>query len=506
MSESNILINCPPSSGKPANNNISVDPDYRLTLVQFLYVEILGALIPGIVAVGATWAIVFHAARFYKLVDDSFIKTIVEHGFRPYGAAFLVIISYVVGAIVYRRPHDAPDAASCYRVWNKAMNAGVASNTLSFCSVDCRPMLIKLMHFIVRRFRCGLSAECVSTDNAVSCHKCLDRLLKYMRRTWTLHRGIVLWRCPFHVCYQLVLKILWLIAWPVRGTIHLWDHLFAPERILYWERMRTKSSSFHSDDIRRSSVIYSYPYPYLRKYLISRNAEKLADFVPWCENGNVGHRNEDGKLFINRIKQRIRDTNHPELIRDMVRNEGHVRILSSVWFVLRFLLRAIIAINIVFAAYAVSTHVNDVQARTFFHKVCRTKNTSITDNSSNRLKKLILRVAFKEKEVQPVSNQPVPQSDFSREGVLQHIILTILMLAVMLYLKYIIEDGFHYVRLRELNMVLETASILQGGKTKDDETGLFSDYLKRSSECCPESKCNDCRAVDGVQSSNCLCQ
>lgn len=88
----------------------------NLSLVQFLYMEFFGAFLPGVTAVGSVLVILSHAAKNYGLIDVLFLKSMINWGLWPYGFALLLFLAYSVGVIVYRRPHEEPDAASCFRI------------------------------------------------------------------------------------------------------------------------------------------------------------------------------------------------------------------------------------------------------------------------------------------------------------------------------------------------------------------------------------------------------
>lgn len=207
-----------------------------------------------------------------------------------------------------------------------------------------------------------------------------------------------------------------------RGIMEHFDYFFRPERAWHWKSERSSNPTDNSPGYRMNC---SYPYPLYRRYLYIRDADHLAQYVTWCAGSpKAARRDPKGKLFINTMKQRIRAFASPELVRDMVRNEAHVRTLSSLWFILRFLVRFIIGTNILFAIVG-----------------------------------------------------ELPES--------KHFATTALLLWLLWYLKYIIETGFHYVRLRELNMVLETADILQTQPSFWGEKAPFSDCLEKGRDVCP---------------------
>jgi len=73
-----------------------------------------------------------------------------------------------------------------------------------------------------------------------------------------------------------------------------------------------------------------FPYSHLGEYLEARGLQHLADIVPWRGRiiGSYGLRT---KMFINLLKVRIQYA-APNKCSEIVRNEAHVRMMSSVWY------------------------------------------------------------------------------------------------------------------------------------------------------------------------------
>jgi hypothetical protein len=81
-----------------------------------------------------------------------------------------------------------------------------------------------------------------------------------------------------------------------------------------------------------NGFVAEFPYRFLKKYLLSRGLKHLADFIPWDEN-NFSNRS---KTFINLLKIRIQFF-HPDKMGDILKNEGHVRLMSSIWHLLKYI-------------------------------------------------------------------------------------------------------------------------------------------------------------------------
>jgi hypothetical protein len=73
-----------------------------------------------------------------------------------------------------------------------------------------------------------------------------------------------------------------------------------------------------------------FPYSHLYEYLTERGLKHIADYVPWRgnEEGSHGLRT---KMFINLLKIRLHYM-VPLKCGEIVRNEAHIRMMSSVWY------------------------------------------------------------------------------------------------------------------------------------------------------------------------------
>ena len=78
-----------------------------------------------------------------------------------------------------------------------------------------------------------------------------------------------------------------------------------------------------------------FPYSHLHEYLDARGLKHLAELVPWRGKDTSTYRFRT-KMFINLLKVRLQYTN-PGKCSEIVRNEAHVRMMSSVWYAARAL-------------------------------------------------------------------------------------------------------------------------------------------------------------------------
>lgn len=102
-------------------------------------------------------------------------------------------------------------------------------------------------------------------------------------------------------------------------------------------------------------MIPDYPYPCLRQYLLQRGMWHLLPYVPWCAHSEMIKKEngincadaaifERSKHLINILKQRIRVYGVPTINSDITRNESQIRLLSSIWYAMQYLIFCGVAI------------------------------------------------------------------------------------------------------------------------------------------------------------------
>lgn len=222
------------------------------------------------------------------------------------------------------------------------------------------------------------------------------------------------------------------------------------ERICFW---------FNRGEwlLRRSGSCIDYPYPLMRKYLYCRGLKHLAEYVPWCAGSGGSAFKETfrkgvcSKTYINLIKQRLRSAGHESLIMDVIRNECHIRMLCSLWYILTFITR--VSIISVFVVGLLS--------------YCKFSGEVLSN-------------------------------DCFREMVGPFVSM-IAGLAMVSYCRYSTERGLHYVRTREVTMILESAWIMDNVDFKgrlytklENGDALFQD-IKNQAKAFRESHCSNCK-------------
>ncbi|MFC1541829.1 hypothetical protein ACFL50_05195, partial [Candidatus Latescibacterota bacterium] len=108
-----------------------------------------------------------------------------------------------------------------------------------------------------------------------------------------------------------------------------------------------------------------FPYPDLHLYLKKRGLDHLLNFVVWSKSKNKQKRS---KVHINVLKVRLSQF-FPEKCKQLIRNEAHVRLASSTWYVSNTL--SIIAvlglILILISIYGHSINVNNYSLTSIFN-------------------------------------------------------------------------------------------------------------------------------------------
>jgi len=162
-------------------------------------------------------------------------------------------------------------------------------------------------------------------------------------------------------------------------------------------RLAVQPTSEHRKDIIEYDA--QFPYFFLREYLEGRGLKHLAKWVPWSGRDKETWKYRT-KMFINLLKIRLQYL-VPERCKDIIRNEAHVRMATSVWYATNCLM-------------------------------------------------VVTMVAFAMASIAVLIIGP----DYSIFNV---IIFDVLILVVAFYIRCKIEWFAHYLRVREIVYVLETA-------------------------------------------------
>jgi len=149
-----------------------------------------------------------------------------------------------------------------------------------------------------------------------------------------------------------------------------------------------------------------FPYLYMYEYLCSRGYYHLAKHINWRGDDEPTHRLRS-KMLINILKTRI-NYYRPNSMSEITKNEAHVRLISSLWYCIKWTINFLLLFSIIVALYI---------------KICLDDGTTFTSTA-------------------PIIGY----------------IITLIILFVAV--RQSIIKFFHYQRVREIVIVLETAHII----------------------------------------------
>jgi|WetSurMetagenome_2_1015567.scaffolds.fasta_scaffold101365_2 hypothetical protein len=331
------------------------------SLLHDLSVDLLGSLLPGLLATCLGGLAVFfalamtHIALYGKplLPDapDGYMRVIDTLHWEM--AILALVVAYVIGTVLFRQDPKGPDAGSALTVWmnaKKKERSGLAVQPLKrlppefdLPSEDAKPRLRHrlLAHFFVRRY------------------------------------------------------------------------------------------------LKKIDLDTQFPYHHLRCYLYARGLADLVPLIPWCpEKGSTtGLRT---KMFINMLKIRIIALS-PYMARDIVRNEAHVRLATSVWYALSVL----------------------------------------------RYLSALLGLSFLAPVIMLVVGAETAKAKGVESTVLVSAAYAILLLAFCVTMRWYLRKCIHYMRVREVIYVLETARMTKRLSGVDLLEGLVGERASINCEDCP---------------------
>ena len=210
--------------------------------------EFFAVFIPGFLLATGIAVLLFFVPPFYNILS----KLLTSEMHHSYKFFIFIILSYALGAILYRQSPDIPDEISAITIWrNKIKTKG-------------------------------------SDDTGAVKEK------GYWRNIFSFN---------FLICPETYLNL-----------------------IKFFERIKTQDN------------FIKYPYGFLRNYLIKHGADYLLKYVPWCmdvEDSNV-YRN---RATINGYKTIIKYYGPKSFCDELIRHESNIRMFTSLWHVLKLLLR-----------------------------------------------------------------------------------------------------------------------------------------------------------------------
>ena len=211
-----------------------------------------------------------------------------------------------------------------------------------------------------------------------------------------------------------------------------------------------------------------YPYPHLRQYLQHRRMSHIASYVFWC--ANKIHKGDDvqedykrlhakSKHFINIIKQHIRSSGNAPLIHEITKNEGEIRLLCSIWHAMLYLMR--FEFLILFGVFVLKLRLHSWNWAW--------------------IKSFIPRV---------IGLGTYPQINLTFLGVM------IMLIFWTWWMKHSIVRALHYMRNREVVMVLEAAYMIDKDRPEAEQLKNLFKSKPNDTDC---SSCHLCDCVNSVE-------
>lgn len=112
------------------------------------------------------------------------------------------------------------------------------------------------------------------------------------------------------------------------------------------EEFRKFRETMQKEYACRSDEDCEFPFPYFASYLENRGLSYLDKYVPWKDDVDIRTKN-----FVNILKVRLR-FHYPNRCGIIIRNEAHVRLASSTWYVGKVIsISAVVAIVLLMLVY-----------------------------------------------------------------------------------------------------------------------------------------------------------
>lgn len=273
----------------------------RLSL-QELMVDFFGSLVPGVIFLSASALLVGAALTYYfDNIDRQFFVGTFPQVVAPFELEVLIaflMLAYVIGFLFFRQDPKEPDRRS-FRQIRKSMQRSLITYDRAIRFLDAEPL----------------------------------------PEDWTLRELFVHWR-------NRVARRLFRLRDAAKTRLRL-------SRVKAVTREELIDERNLKDDLRNwvveDEARCEFPYPNLRRYLEQRQLDHLASMVAWHDEETTGVAAETAepagrkssdrrsKNAINVLKIRLA-YHFPEHSGQIVRNEAHVRLMSSTWYMSRTLL------------------------------------------------------------------------------------------------------------------------------------------------------------------------
>lgn len=385
------------------------------------YIEVFGIFMPGVVAIGAT--VLMLAFLFWYATGESLFDMLNVAGSNTaysIGWVFFIALSYSVGAVIYRRGPKHADYVAAYTQYKRTKKSERSRLAYEFIEIK---------------------------DNEYKKYGC-------KKRCW------------------LIMKF------------------FKKCRRYRWIKERSK---YNPD----------FPYPFLRRYLYKRKFFHLVDFVNWCDGFEEKNKEEANvkrvvskssvveigkgarsKQAVNIIKHRLNALGESKISDDISRNESHIRLMSSLWYVMRyvkFISLMSLVLLVAMGSWIFIKHINNISNAN--HDVVPSINISMEKQKFH-------------------CYSDVDIFECNEDSIVEKIELFVAMVVVFLGVFFMarkirkdVETSIHYVRIRELLSILEGAWVYDNKLRPNYCPELFDDITKAGREF-GEKFCQKCEHYD----------
>ena len=362
-----------------------------LSVVQKFYIEFMGSFIPGFVFLSLmTITGAFFCNVFFKFTFDKYFDKLSYVLSNWYAVTFLLVFAYIVGAVLHRKTPKRPDRIASFRQYCMSnseerkhlavqYSAEPPFSFLGFCKYHIKQRVLSSTDKVKNQ-----QSETKTTKKAENQQPETNAANKVENQ-----------QPETNVKNSFGSQILNYI-------------LFNLFKETYLEAINPNAG---------------YPYPNLMNYLEYRKKGNLSQYVTWTDK--AGKREAKSKLAINDFKAFITQFGSEKQQSGLARHEGHIRLLTSIWYGMLYLKRVLFLITFVWLF-----------------------GVLLQENLSPR-------ISF------------INFHDFSYSL----IVGLLAMITAISWIKSGIESSLHYVRTREVVLILESVFIIDHMNTNYSPAG-----------------------------------
>lgn len=309
------------SESKASFRDYFETPKVHINFSDYI-IDFISCLVPGFVFVVIFLGICATPILFFHgIYENNEIDLYIEYmlGFNTEFMIFSILLAYIMGHIFYRMDPKEPDVESYWYIRDNLKNDGPVK--------ECFYHLIN-----------GVSPKKLKAWDGFVPTNSLKKLIKLSKK---YHKGLVngaeqnsssdeegVNNCTFINSCKIICD-------------KLGDDKRNKENHVCTHTCKIKLDDKPIKNVKKYYQSYKenvkvlYPYSHLKQYLYQRGFDDLASMVPW-DDRNIEARS---KHFINAIKIRLSIV-APQFFTQIARNEAHVRLMSSVWYMSKTLVKS----------------------------------------------------------------------------------------------------------------------------------------------------------------------